>query len=437
MERKGKGQAPRKRIFYGWYVVGGVALVSMVSAGMTGVGFGLFVKPIEEELGIPQAYFGWALSARLLGFAITASFIGRLLDRYGARWMLVVAGLAMGVLVFSLGLITEGWHLVALFALIGMIGMQGAGGNLYGTVPVSRWFRRRRGRAMSVAFLGIPAGIFLSPLIPLLIGAVGWRWAIGFIGIFGAVVIVLAASLIIRRAPEDMGLLPDGDTPDTSLGDVVRDQAVVDEYSWTRAQAVRSGTFWRLVLVYGLLFGAISTIGLYRTPFYQDQGIAPGTIALAFSAEAIVSVLVAIPAGWALDRFNPHNVAPIPIVMMIGAFLMTMNTTTEWHVFASTMMFGAAAASMSVVQAAIWPAYFGSLHIGAIRGVAMQVMMAFSLIGAPAAGMVKDATGSYFPAWWVAIGGLAISATVMYFTPRAKPPSEALVGSGAQPDSVT
>ena len=86
------------------------------------------------------------------------------------------------------------------------------------------------------------------------------------------------------------------------------------------------------------------------------------------------------------------------------------------------MMFGAAAASASVVQAAIWPAYFGNLHIGAIRGVGMQTMMVFSLIGAPAAGMVKDATGSYFPVWWVAIGGLVISATLMVLTPRAKPP---------------
>lgn len=423
-----------KRIFYGWYVVVGVAMVSLVSAGMTGVGFGLFVKPIEEDLGIPQAYFGWALSARLLGFAVTAAIIGRMLDRYGARWMLVVAGVAMGVLVFALGRITEGWHLVVLFALIGMIGMQGAGGNLYATVPVSRWFRRRRGRAMSIAFLGIPAGIFLSPVIPLLIGAVGWRSAIGIIGLFGAVVIVFVAALVIRRAPEDMGLLPDGDTPDAGSSGAARDQAAAGEYSWTRAQAVRSSTFWRLVLVYGLLFGAISTIGLYRTPFYQDQGISSGTIALAFSAEAIVSVLVAIPAGWALDRFNPRFIAPVPIVVMIGAFLMTMNTTTEWHVFASTMMFGSAAASMSVVQAAIWPAYFGSLHIGAIRGVAMQVMMAFSLIGAPAAGLVKDVTGSYFPAWWVGIGALAISAIVMLFTPRAKVPAAVDAEAGGPPE---
>ncbi len=80
------------------------------------------------------------------------------------------------------------------------------------------------------------------------------------------------------------------------------------------------------------------------------------------------------------------------------------------------------AASSSVANNMIWPHYFGSVHIGAIRGRSMQIMMLFNLRGARLAGFVKDTTGSYLPAWWAAVGGLVISAIILVFTPRPRPP---------------
>ena len=154
------------KIFYGWYIVLGLATVGMVSVGLGGLNFGLFLRPMHEELGINQVYFGLSQTARLLGFGMTSWFIGRILDSYGARVPMALAGALMAGVMVGLSCVRTGWQLVLLFLIQGMIGMQGAGGNLFQSVPIARWFIRMRGKAMSITFLGTTAGIFVfSPLI--------------------------------------------------------------------------------------------------------------------------------------------------------------------------------------------------------------------------------------------------------------------------------
>ena len=207
-----KRSRPAGGIFYGWWIVFGLALVSAAMTGMGGVNLGLFVAPMEEDLGFGQSLFGLAQTARLVGFSVTR-LAGRPL--LGPVWrpfaVLIVAGLIMGLSVAAVSLIDAGWQMVLLFLIGGMTGLQGQGANLYSTVPISRWFHRMRGRAFSITFLGIPVGIFiLSPVTQFLIDNVGWRDAWLILAVLGTIVTLLVAVLIIRRQPEDMGLLPDG-----------------------------------------------------------------------------------------------------------------------------------------------------------------------------------------------------------------------------------
>ena len=126
-----------RRIFYGWWIVVGLALVSAVMTGMGGVNLGLFVPPMKDDLGFGQTVFGLAQTARLVGFSVTGWLGGRYLDRFGARLPLIVAGLIMGFSVAAVSLIDAGWQMVVLFLIGGMTGLQGQGANLYSTVPDS------------------------------------------------------------------------------------------------------------------------------------------------------------------------------------------------------------------------------------------------------------------------------------------------------------
>jgi MFS family permease len=391
---------------------------------MGGVNAGLFIKPMTEELGIGQAYFGWAQTARLLAFTASGWFIGHAIDKRGARIPLALAGLTMGVVMVGQSFVTAGWQIVVLFFVAGLTGLAGTGGNLYVSVPLSRWFIRNRGRAMALAFLGTPLGIFFfAPFTQYLIDEFGWRSAWLVLGVGGSSVIAFVALLMIRRSPEDMGLLADGRTfvSESNPGRVSEVQSgAPDEYSWGRAEAVRTSTFWRLAFVDGLRMVAVSTLGLFRIPYYVERGIDPGIVALALSAEAIVGIFVAIPVGWALDRFAPRFVSAFSTTAMIAAFVATILVSTPAHVFAATILYGIAAVSFNISQNAIWPHYFGGMNIGQIRGVSMILGVSASAFGAPATGMIRDTTGTFVPAWIGAIIALAMATLIVAFLPRPR-----------------
>ena len=326
---------PKQKLFYGWVIVIGLAFVSFVIGGIGGLNAGLFVKPMEEDIGIRQSTFGWAQSARLLTFAGSGWVIGRLLDKGGVRLMLAAAGAALGVSIAALSLVSEGWQVVALFALSGLTGLQGGGNSLFTTVPLARWFVHNRGKALSMAFIGTPAGIFVFPtLTQLLIDEFGWRSAWAIIGVFGGVVVDVVALLVMRDRPADMGLHPDGIDDDAPITGPAR-PAYAAEYSWTREQAVRSSTFWRLAAVDGLRMTAWGTLGFFRVAYFIDQGVDKHVVALALSSVALSALPASLASGWIVDRFQPRYVSFAATVVMCFSFVFTIAADNAALVFAA------------------------------------------------------------------------------------------------------
>jgi MFS family permease len=415
------------RLYYGWVIVAGLMAVGAVSTGMGGVNLGLFIKPMRDELDIGTSVFGFAQTARLFGFALSGWVIGRLIDRNGARVPLAVAGLMAGGAMIALSQVVAGWQILLIFFVVGLTGLQGGGGSLFMSVPLASWFIRKRGKAMSVAFIGMPVGIFVfSPVSQFLIDEIGWRDTWLVLGGGGAVVVVLVALFIVRRRPQDMGLRPDGDVVSGAAtgpfaGSPVH---VAEEVSWTREEAIKTrfprlSTFWRLTMIDGLRMLAMSSVGIFRVPYFiDDKGFDASIVAWALSAEALFAVFVSMPTGWAVDRFQPRYVATVSTLLMIAGFILTMTASSIVMVFVATSVFGLGVASFIICQNSVWPAYFGHAHLGAIRGFSTPIMLIFSAVGAPLTGIVRDTTGSYQPAWIVGTIGLVIATLLLLITPK-------------------
>ena len=409
------------RVYYGWIIVAGLMAVGAVSTGMGGVNLGLFIKPMRDELGVGTSIFGWAQTARLIGFAASGWLIGRLVDKHGARILLALAGLAAGAAMIALSQINAGWQIILVFFVVGATGLQGGGASLFTSVPLSNWFLRKRGKAMAVAFIGMPVGIFIfAPLSQLLIDKAGWRDTWLILGGGAGAVIALVALLIVRRRPEDMGLHPDGlaSVPEKVPPFGSQTISFVHDISWTRSEAIRSPTFWRLSMIDGLRMLAMSSVGIFRVPYFiDDKGFDASIVAWSLSAEALFAVFVSLPTGWAVDRFPPRYVAAVSTVLMIAGFVLTMTAVSIFKVFVATSVFGLGVASFIICQNSVWPAYFGHAHIGSIRGFATPLMLIFSAIGAPLTGMTRDWTGSFVYAWIVGTICLGIAAILLLSTP--------------------
>ena len=412
-ERGGDG---RPRYFYGWVIVAVMAITGAVSMGMGSLNFGLFIKPMGDELGIGRAAFGWAQTARMGASSATSPLIGWLIDRYGSRVMLPVAALATGAALIGLAYVTSAWHLVVLFIVMGLVGMSGPGA-LVTTVPVLKWFVRNRGKAVAFVGLGIPVGALLFiPLTQVLINGIGWRGAWIVLAIIGICVIVPLGAIFIRRQPEDLGMLPDGGEPEKSHDDSSSKQRVVEEVSWTVREAVRTTTLWRLVIVFSMVQMATGTVALHRIAAFMDRGMDPTLISFATAFDAVAAGASTFLFGMLVRWIPARFLGAFGFSMLAGASVLTIYATNLPIMFVSMWIFGMGIGGMMFLNNFIWADYFGRGSVGGIRGLANPINLVIGGIGAPAAGYVRDWTGSYDPAWWVGVGLMSGAALLIVLT---------------------
>ena len=421
-ERAGDGVS--RRYFYGWVIGGVMAASGAVSMAMGSLNFGLFIKPMGDDLGIGRAAFGWAQTARQGASSLTSPAVGWLIDGYGSRVMLPVAALLTGLAMIGLANMQYAWQLVALFVVMGLVGMSGPGA-LVTSVPTLKWFVRNRGKAIAYTSLGIPVGAMLFvPLTQALIDAIGWRWAWVALAALGIGVIVPLAAIFVRRQPEDMGLLPDGDTPDSPPPDGERPTAADDsrEVSWTVGEAVRTSTLWRLVIVFSMVSLATGTVALHRIPAFMDRGLDATLISLATAFDAVCAGAAMFVFGMLVRRAPARVLGAVGFLMLATASVLTIYATNILLVFVSMAIFGLGIGGMMFLQNIIWADYFGREYVGSIRGLVNPINLVVGGIGAPAAGYVRDLTDSYDPAWWAGVVLMTLAAALTALTP---PPRKA------------
>jgi len=419
----------RDTLFYGWIIVAVMALVGALSMALGSLNFGLFVKPMGDDLGIGRSVFGWAQSARQFASAATAPTVGNLIDRFGARLLLTISALITGAAIVALSLIHEGWQLVALFAIMGIVGMAGPGA-LVTTVPVTKWFVRNRGKALSFMSLGIPiGGLIFVPLTQILIDAVGWRNAWAILGVVGAGLIIPLSLIFVRRQPEDLGLLPDGDRPNshvpttTSTASAIEPHTHFEERSWTRQEAIRSGTFWRLVVIFSVVMLAIGSVGVHRIPSFMDRGLDPRLVSYATALDAAAAGLSTFAMGLLVRRIPARYIGAGGFLMMTCACILTVVANSIPVMFVAMITYGIGIGVQMLMQNYLWAEYFGRQHLGSIRGAVTPITLIFGGVGAPLAGYIRDATGTYNHVWLAATGLMVLCAVLLALTPPPTVPA--------------
>jgi MFS family permease len=417
------------KLHYGWLVVAGAFVSHLLSYGTLTVAFGIFFPFMAEALGASRGVLASAGVVTRLVSVPLAPMIGPLVDRHGPRRFMVlgVLSLAAGALVLAGAHAT--WQVFLGYGVI-MALASATLGDLTGDATVTRWFVRRRGRALAMATMGLStAGIVVPLPLAALIDLVGWRssWAVVAMVVL---VLGLAAALVMRRRPEDHGLAPDGEpmraAPRPGASTPAR------ERSLTARQAARTPAFWLLVASTNLAGLALFGVNLHLFSCMRDRGIAPAT------AAAIVTFLYVLHTAakpiWGVVAERVHVrycLASCYAGGALGVLLMMGASTAAGMVVASTV-YGLTRGAQSFVTSLAWSDYFGRDAGGAIRGLASPFRFVASAAGPVVGGVLYDATGDYGAAFAVfaalfALGGLVALA--------ARPPADvaALTPSASTP----
>ncbi|MSQ06723.1 MAG: MFS transporter [Dehalococcoidia bacterium] len=393
---------------------------------------GLFVIPVGAELGMSRAAFGWLQTTRRVSSGVTSFVVGRVLDRYGPRGLVVVSAVIIGGCLLAISRIHSSWQFMVLFGIMGLTGLA-APNSLVTTVPVAKWFRRRRGKALALATMGSGiGGIIFLPVTQWLLGGLGWRTTWIVMGIIFVVIVVPVAFIFLRRQPEDLGLRVDGDPPREPVAGVSASggRPEVEEAAWTVRQALHTSAFWKLLAVFAAAGLAQGSAGLHRIPYWVEKGFDPQIVAFAFAADAGGAATMAFIAGMLVDKFPVRFVGAASYLGFVAAMLLMLVGRNELFLFGSTIVYGLSVGAGMILQSYIFANYFGRAFLGSIRGIVMPVTLVAAGIGGPLSGYLRDASGSYASSWWLIIG-LCLASAVLLAT--AKPP---VLSQAASPPGV-
>jgi len=420
--------------FYGWWIVSVAAVLNGYGAGVNFYGFGVFFNPMREEFGWSRAATAGVFSLARLEGAPLGPIIGWLIDRIGSRRMMV-AGLALTGLGFvSMYFIQSLWMFYLIYGVFIATGFS-MGFFQAPQAMIANWFFRRRAQALS--YLAVGAGLGGATLVPAMgafMGMAGWRWTAVAVGILMWVVGIPLA-LTLRHRPEDMGQVPDG-LPSRDEAPAADDQRLPpsapveraeaderQEVEFTVGQAVRTSTFWTLVLAMAFRSSILSSIVVHQIAHLEDIGIARHT------AEAVLGLMIAISIpgrllfGWLGDRFSKqHLLAFSSLLQGIGIFIIA-NATGLAYVWPFLLFYGLAYGGAIPLTQALRADLFGRKVFATVGGLIMPFTTLGGVAGPIFAGYMYDVTDSYRIAFYTFVVLILLSGLTFLFV---RPPKRAV-----------
>ena len=416
----------RTPVFYGWVIVAVIFVSSLFAGGIGFWGIGVFVKPMEDDLGWSRTAIFTALSIRAFVGGGLAPFIGPWLDsKHGPRVLAVVGSAMMGLSLVGLRYIDEVWQFHVLYGVAGALSMLATGPNM-AQVIVPKWFVRRRGRTLGIATMGTPLAGVLFP-IPLqwIVSTVGWREAWFVLGI-ATIAILVPTSLLIRTRPEDVGLLPDGGAaPDASKQRVATGATATDERSLTRSEALRTRSFWLLLLAVAIVGMGIQGFQPNWFPYFQDIGFSTTIAAAAIAVYGIFAASARLIWGTLAEGRSVRNLIVAQTLMTAAVIVMLLYVNSAALLFAYVVIQGLTLGGHFILQPLIVANYFGRAHLGGVRGMMRPFLTLSGAAGPIVVAALFDATGSYRTAFMAVIGTWVLAALVFLL---ARPPAQQVRG---------
>lgn len=286
-----------------------LAGAAIVTAGAFTTVPGLLVTPLHEEYAWERGQIALAASVNMVLFGLTAPFAAALMDRVGARRVVMGALLLVSAGALLTGVMTRPWQLVAYWGVLIGLG-SGCLTMTFAAGITARWFDRRRGLVTGALSSSSHLGqLLFLPLLAWSVGRFGWRPPVVTLALVALAVAALVF-LLLRDHPADAGVKPYGaeefvPRPPPVPGAAVRALRVL-------LRAARTGPFWLLAGMFALC-GA-STNGIMWSnwaPAAHDHGMRATAAASLLSLVGIFSALGALLAGWLTDRFDPRRLLTV------------------------------------------------------------------------------------------------------------------------------
>jgi len=385
----------RKGLYFGWIVLAAVVFVMLAASGVRAM-FGVFIKPIETDLGWSRQQLSGAAALSLFVVGAVGPTVGWLADSWGPRRVMLLSTATLGLATVLSGFMGHLWQMYLYAGVLMAAGAGGLGIAMASTVA-ARWFVARRGLILGILGGAMSAGqMLIVPLAMLLIRHYGWRSSFLWLGI-GILVCALPVIMwLVRDDPADKGLKPYG--AGTSSGPAFA--STLDTRRVSVGEAMQVPAFWLLAATFFVCgYTANGLVLIHFVPHAAEHGFSEMHAAQALGLMGAMNIVGTIASGWICDRFGRK----VPLAIYYGLrgvsliFLLYVWNVPSLHIFAA--IFGLNYISTVPPTATLTANIFGRLSVGALSGWIFFSHQVGSALGAWAGGAIFDATGSYASAF--------------------------------------
>jgi len=376
------------KFFYGWIIVG-IANIGIFSSGPgQSHTFSVFVEPISQDLELSSASIASAYGLATLIAAFLLPYMGKIIDRYGARVSLIIISIILGISCIFFGAASNFLMLTVGF---GFLRFFGQGSLMLGCANlVSQWFDSKRGFAMSLMALGFGMSMAIHPPVSqFLIDQYGWKYAWIILGISTWIIMVPALFILAWNNPENIGLKPDGVKKSNFKNDEVE---AIEGLNLT--EALKENSFYILAAMWFGMAMLVTTLHFYQVTILTNQGITTEFAASLFTVSAFAMVVFMPLVGKFFDNFPTKYVLATGLLINSISLISITYSNSEAYSLFYAVSFGINNAFSMTMFGYIWPRYFGRKHLGSIQGTGQMIGVIGASLGPLPVGFAIDYLGS-------------------------------------------
>ena len=391
---------PRTPFYYGWLILAMCALGTFVGSGISQGTMGGIQGFIIDDTGWTRNNLALGVSLGTWIGGLMAPLVGYLADRHGPRWLTPIALAVVGISYFSLANVHSLWQFYLAYILGRIVSVP----ILVGVVPRTtavNFFRRKRNMALALTGMARHVGGSINiQMISAISVAHSWRTASRYMGIM-SLILTLPLMLALRRRPEDIGMLPDGDVPGSESSTVPgtdpqpSSSEVGSEVNWSFREALGTHTFRMIGVASPLATLGVGTVAFLMVPYLHDEVGLSNTQATGVLSLSTALAVTNLGWGYLADRFTPKACLVATLVLTASSlfYLLTVSSLAGAYVFG--LIWGLSIAGIEVLGGMMLAQYFGRASYGSIIGTLTPLQIGALGLGPLLGTWVRDLTKSY------------------------------------------
>ena len=405
---------PKTGIYYGWIVLGVASLGTFASTGSAQVTLAGVQNFILNDTGWDRGALAIGVTAGTWTAGFLTPLFGRIADTKGPRVSMPLAAILIGLCFYFIAGVSSLWQFYVAYIIARGIGTPVLISVIPRTVAVN-FFLRKRNLALGLISMARPCfGAVNVQIISFLALNASWRTAYRFIGIF-SIFLAIPLLLLMRRTPEEIGLLPDGDKPKETLpGEEGLAATEVPEINWTSSEALKTKALWLIGMSQFLIILTLGTMGFQLVPFLNDLGM---SLSLAATAWSITSLLDSFSHpfwGFMSDRHSPRRLIFIALPSAIFATAIFLLIDNKSLAFGLVLVWGTVSGGLEVLGGMLLASYYGRNSYGTISGIVGPFQIIGLGLGPSLGAFLHKLTSGYDSLFVFSVAAYVVATVLIY-----------------------